>query len=357
MIKHATHRPRSTHKALSYGFFLLTAAAALMLLVVRREFLSWEEAVDSLANSLLTSQDPLQAIRIVPLDCTALSFDFHEGAFVNTSSTPSFAINIHSPKKDKYISASLARNGCFECDILQAAMQALQSRPDAVLIDVGSNIGIYSLTAASMGHKAFGFEPFRRNWERICRSVLRNQYEDMVTIYNKAATDKPAFLQLTTAAGNRGAMKVKEKLQENGDAATAGVREGVDFAQGVTLDSLPAFPVDKPVVLKIDVEGHECLALAGGMIQLSKLTIVYVAIEWSLERLTACRNRQAVFDLFLNNGLKPFMRLDDDWKPLDPNNWKDWKKRGEGNPRPVLYDVAWSKDMPNQVLASQELTL
>jgi hypothetical protein len=52
--------------------------------------------------------------------------------------------------------------------VLGTTMHAMGKVEDAILIDIGSNIGLYSLTAVSMGHSNFAFEPFRPNFESIC---------------------------------------------------------------------------------------------------------------------------------------------------------------------------------------------
>jgi FkbM family methyltransferase len=309
------------------------------------------------------------------VDCSAVSFIFHQGMFVNTiTSGPSFEMNIHSPKKDTFVSRALAEDGCFECDILEATMHALSSDASsskAILLDIGSNIGFYSLNAASRGHDAIAFEPFRINWECICRSILQTNaaatgaFSEKVTLFSKAATNHSTLLQFDTnrARGNLGGIQVKAANSaaiegDESSTSTTSLMEGRDYVRGIALDEMiDHLPTDRPVVLKVDVEGHECLALGGAMKYLNQVPqIVYVAIEWSLERLTtSCDNRQAIFDLFSSkHGLRPYMRVGgNEWKLLDPTDWKTWKQPPPGH-RPIvgLYDIAWSKVPPYNYVAT-----
>lgn len=324
------------------------------------------------ASPMMKRKLVVDLMEVSPIDCADVGFAFHPGLFVNTSTTgPRFEMNVHSPKKDTFVSRALANTGCFECDVMEAAMHALDAveQNNGVLIDIGSNVGFYSLAAASRGHKAFAFEPFRINWERICRSVLHNSesgFQEKVTVFSKAATNQSTIVRFDSsqAKGNRGAMQVKatDSIEVEGsddqefEEALALLVEGKDYARGVTLDQMTeVLPTDRPIVLKVDVEGHECLALAGAMNFLRRVPeIAYVAIEWSHERLqTSCDNRQAIFDIFLANGLHPYMRVANEWKSLDPEQWQTWKQEGGHKPIVGLYDVAWSKEVPyNHIITS-----
>ena len=64
---------------------------------------------------------------------------------------------IHDPEKE-VISLEIARHGCYECDVLHSLLRALQNSTGASLIDMGGNIGLYSLHAASLGRRAVAFD-------------------------------------------------------------------------------------------------------------------------------------------------------------------------------------------------------
>jgi hypothetical protein len=112
-------------------------------------------------------------------------------------------------------------------------------------------------------------------------------------------------------------------------------------------DQLP--PKGSTIVLKIDNEGSECDAVDGVLDYLRSVNIAYCAIEWSEERLRACRGKQAIFDLFANNGLKPYQAVLNKtahpvgWVELDPAAWETWIWRAprRKHPEKSLFDVAW----------------
>ncbi|CAB9504619.1 Inherit from COG: Methyltransferase [Seminavis robusta] len=311
-------------------------------------------------NTLLPSNNNA----LQPLDCSVAQQkqqpveDDEQGETAGQwvqSTWNSFAMSIHDPTRDAFISKEILEHGCFECAILDPAMTALQKAgKTAALLDLGANIGLYSLSAASLGHDAYCFEPVQRNYARICQSVTHNaQFDKRVHVFNRAVTNvgAPTIVRFDgeTATSNLGAFTMRE------DVVTTAVegREGKDYGQAVALDdigsSLNALQ-KRPVVLKVDVEGFECTALAGGLQFLSTLDITYVAIEWSLARLKRCTKRQEIFDLFVNrNKLLPYMHIaNGKWDKLDPAQWEQWIQRGR-QPKVGLYDIAWARTDPTNL--------
>ena len=65
-------------------------------------------------------------------------------------------------------------------------------------------------------------------------------------------------------------------------------------------------PPGSHIVLKVDVEGSECRALAGASEYLHTVNIDYVALEMAPDRIEQCRSSGVwdnVYNLFLANGL------------------------------------------------------
>lgn len=116
---------------------------------------------------------------------------------------------------------------------------------------------------------------------------------------------------------------------------------GRDYALATTLDSFFEYTYlpSKDVVLKVDIEGSECRAIAGGFTVLKKLKIKYVAIEMTPERLKACDDWDQITELFFKNGLKSFKfnKHKKKWEAIDIEK-RDWNKG--------MYDLAFSKNIP-----------
>jgi FkbM family methyltransferase len=226
-------------------------------------FLVLAQRIPSTFSTYLLSFDT--AFDIAPiLDCSSIQ-PLESGKLLTTSTVPSFQMQIHDTDKDRFVSKDIEEKGCFECDILQAAMNALKSTPDSVLVDIGGNIGLYSLTAAAMGRQSYTFEPAKVNYGRICQSIAANPgFEQRMTIVNRAVTSESMVVQFDTkdAGGNFGGLRFT-RHQSGSERDDHELVEGVDYANGVMLDSLIGNPLltSKPVVLKVVSKSYVCFAV------------------------------------------------------------------------------------------------
>mmetsp|Transcript_16628 Transcript_16628/g.31495 ORF Transcript_16628/g.31495 Transcript_16628/m.31495 type:complete len:233 (+) Transcript_16628:271-969(+) len=198
----------------------------------------------------------------------------------------------------------------FECHILRSLIAALKISRHTRLIDIGGNIGMYSLHhAASLGRNSVTIDLFCKNHESFCQSILHNPgFTDKIKLVQAALTndkskkyvdfDKSMFERAVYSQGkgqkNYGLMMVNGQFDKPPDGDL-----GKDYAMAVTLDSLQERKTDllpppgSHVVLKVDVEGSECKALIGGIDYLSKVRIDYVAMEWSaFDRINECSTEE-----------------------------------------------------------------
>lgn len=107
----------------------------------------------------------------------------HEDDDINctlTSTTPKFHICVYPNEEDIYISAALTSQGVWEPYITRVLQLALTRFPEAVVIDVGANIGYYTLLTAAMGHQVVAVEPSQDNVRRLRRGAQLNGAIDKV---------------------------------------------------------------------------------------------------------------------------------------------------------------------------------
>lgn len=128
-------------------------------------------------------------------------------------------------------------------------------QPGDAFVDVGSNIGAYTILAASVeGVEVAAFEPSSTNRIRLEENVRLNGMEGRVSVHAEAVSDTSG-----TAAFTTGLDTVNHLL----DPAEAGAN-ATELVRTVTLDqALPPDTRHKVSLVKIDVEGAEALVLAG----------------------------------------------------------------------------------------------
>jgi FkbM family methyltransferase len=197
----------------------------------------------------------------------------------------------------------------------------LESIPaDGVLVDVGANVGMYSVYAAVMtGCRVCAFEPEALNYAELNKNLFVNGLHDRATAWCIALADRRAVgcLHLSTFGASHSHHDFGERV-ERADPYAALRRDGPrELRQGAvafTLDELVedgVLPV--PTHLKIDVDGLEPRVLAGAERTLRDPRVESVLVEvdhrlpdgeailarmtgagwrWSLDQLRA--NRKAI---------------------------------------------------------------
>jgi FkbM family methyltransferase len=133
------------------------------------------------------------------------------------------------------------------------------------VLDVGANVGIYTLLAAKRGAKVFAIEADPRNVEVLRHHVHLNGFDDRVAIFHMAAAAKEARVTLFRNPSNCG-----------GSSIFRGV-EPVSVMSN-TIDSLNLPPID---VCKIDIEGAEMMALLGMNMTMRQSPNMKMLIEYN----------------------------------------------------------------------------
>jgi len=121
-----------------------------------------------------------------------------------------------------------------------------------VFLDLGANIGYFSLLAASIVQetgKVISFEPNVQNLQLLYSSILENQFKN-IEVYPLAASDSSKILKLTSF-GSNGYLEVAPSGNSN-----------CQLVQAVVVDELLQHESQINVV-KMDIEGYETLALKG----------------------------------------------------------------------------------------------
>jgi FkbM family methyltransferase len=151
---------------------------------------------------------------------------------------------------------------------------------NAILWDVGANVGTYSIYAAkARGCRVYAFEPSVFNLELLARNIYHNQLQEQIRIVPIALGDAlgVASFRMTTTEWGGALSGFRHNVDHNGTAITAVFEYqtiGVSMNEAVTLLQLP-----QPDFLKIDVDGIEHFILRGGREVLSKVKGVLIEIN------------------------------------------------------------------------------
>jgi FkbM family methyltransferase len=139
-------------------------------------------------------------------------------------------------------------------------------RPEDLFVDVGANVGSYTILASGhVGARTIAFEPIRNTYDRLNNNIAINHIEDKVMAYNMGIGARKDVLRFTA----------------NLDTVNHVVLEGEDedFIE-VKVDSLDEMlGKEFPSLMKIDVEGFETEVLAGASEVFNNQALKAIIIE------------------------------------------------------------------------------
>lgn len=137
------------------------------------------------------------------------------------------------------------------------------------VVDIGAQIGSFSLLAASRGARVLSFEPSAMNRELLIRNIAMNSLEDKVEVKHHAIY-RPGVQRRT----------LYHTYTNTGGHSLLGWVGPAHQVECLSLDEVfDCFGIDSCQVLKLDVEGAECPILYSASHEtLSKIQLLYAEV-------------------------------------------------------------------------------
>ena len=223
-------------------------------------------------------------------------------------------ICIHDPEDDEIISRSLVDKGTWEPNYLYITGSVLNLYADMVLLDLGCNIGVYTILAAKLGHPVVAVDPYKVNLRLLTKSLSLGSVRDRVTLLWNAVSNVHENVTVNEIIGNVGGTYVEPiKNTENMD--------DFDVATTLILDDLIDIFIDKAVFIKMDVETFELKALEGGKNFFKRIDVRFVLMEWIAHR--GSTNADKIIKLMTDYGLLPHVNAHHNTQ-LEPEHSASW---------------------------------
>ena len=189
------------------------------------------------------------------------------------------------------------RSGVYEPHVTKFYSQML--KPGMTFVDVGANIGIYSLLGAKLvgdSGRVLSFEPNSENCRLLMLSALRNNFQN-ISIYPFALGESIGHVLFSNAIGSNGCLipDTQESLFNTSCMVVPKIR----------LDDVLDTNVD---MIKIDVEGAEGVIVKGAN-QLIENCRPIITSEFSMEMLPRVSGMSGIDYLryFTNQGYGIFL--------------------------------------------------
>lgn len=184
-------------------------------------------------------------------------------------------IYVYREFQDRYISGSIINGGKWEDDVGRQLQTIIEENPRVTFLDLGANVGVFTLQVALMGIPVIAVDCLYDNIERLVSAVEFNNMTKSVTIVYNAISNTRENVMLGREDMNIGGTYVKY-----GDTKPEFVSDKHNNVSAILLNDLVQKVLTKSVIIKMDVETSEDKVLAGGHRFFDTFDIPYVIMEW-----------------------------------------------------------------------------
>lgn len=170
------------------------------------------------------------------------------------------------------VSTPLERDGFWERTETEWFLRSI--RPGDIVVDIGANIGYYTLLAAQrVGDtgRVYAFEPDPSNFALLERNVGLNGFTNVV-LEQKAVSDAPGVLRLYFSHSNSGDHRIFQPEGED---------RAFEEVPAVTLDGYFEGREESVDFVKVDTQGAEGKILAGMSGLVERSPDLVMAVEFS----------------------------------------------------------------------------
>ena len=187
---------------------------------------------------------------------------------MNGSTTP---VCTYDLKVDKFVSKNLRSFGVYESHLVYKLEAILRDHPDMQFLDIGCNIGAYTLTMAHLGRNVVAVDALLDNLQLLNKSLALGNLQEHVTLIWNVLSDTHTTMTFVVPHENVAATQKVGKIYHPGPHFQV---------RSIMLNDLIPLLKDKRVVIKIDVEGHEYNVLNGGTQFFDTVDVRLIQMEW-----------------------------------------------------------------------------
>jgi FkbM family methyltransferase len=235
---------------------------------------------------------------------------------------------VHDVKRDSDVSGLLIKAGIWEEHLVTRFVRILSTHRQLAFIDIGANVGVYTMYAASLGcPNVISIECFGPNIERIRRAIQLEKVQEQVVLIPRALYEKSdVYLSLrANIANNIGSQRLnKEVSRDDKDPLVV---------KTIRFDDLLSVMNERNIqeaVIKIDIETSEHFLCETGEQMFNQVNIPFVMMEWAnIKSITA--RATLIYKFFIKRNYIPFNS--ETCQPETEKDFRQWSTQ----------DIYWIK--------------
>ncbi|RKX70366.1 hypothetical protein DRP43_03415 [candidate division TA06 bacterium] len=194
-------------------------------------------------------------------------------------------------------------------EIFNNNYQKYKDEKDKIFLDIGANIGRYTVLNALRGYKVYAFEPANPIFKQLKRNIELNNLNNVILI-PIGLSDREDKFEFEYFEGFEGSSRIpmqKDKYSKYAKLLKIKTKKLDDIVKEYNID------INKIRLIKIDVEGHEYNVIKGGINTFKRLKNIDITME--------------IWDSNPNKGktLKLMKELGFKYEQISKNDWHFWR--------------------------------
>ncbi len=235
---------------------------------------------------------------------------------------------VHEVSQDRDVSGLLISSGIWEENLVTHFLRILSIYKQYAFFDIGANIGVYTMYAASLGcSNVISIECFRPNIERIRRAIQLEHVQQRVVLIPRALYNKSnIYLSLrANIQNNIGSQRLTNEVSQND--------KDPFVVKTIRFDDLISIVNERNIsnaIIKIDIELSEHFLCETGQLMFDQINIPFVMMEWANIKMIPTK-ANLIRDFFVNRHYIPYDPQS--CQPQKERNYRLWKSQ----------DIYWIK--------------
>lgn len=210
-------------------------------------------------------------------------------------------IYLHPASANDMISSYVRDFGTWEEDLLNQTAAMVLKYPGLTFIDLGCNIGVYTLYMADLGANVIAVDPVIDNLKLLSLSLKSgHRFHGNVTLIWNAITNEYKKVELNMPNGNIGGAHIIDTKPDK-------LANSLNHIATILIDDLAPLIKDRSVAFKIDIEGQEGNALQGARTFFQTFDVKFILMEFVHHRRSD--SGQVIVDFLVRNGFMPYASI------------------------------------------------
>lgn len=236
--------------------------------------------------SVLQLQDPAFFANETDFTCVRAKLDRME-----------FPFCAYRDEEDIYISRTVLKGNYYERAYVLRTVNFMKRHYDITFLDIGANLGSYTLPVAHAGRHVVAVEPNWNTLRRLAKSLYLGGVSYYVDLLHYAIAENRSNTFMKYNPVNRGRAEMTEEASCEKDCVNVSVSV-------VTLNDILPLMRSRKVIIKVDVEGSERNVFTSSSADefFRKIDVLMIQMEWSFYPMffSKTEEKRRLVDKFLN---------------------------------------------------------